>query len=102
MRRGEIWSYTPTLRDGTPFPRRSTVVLVSDPAVIASPYRWVHVVPVVAEDPGHVLGVYTDHGWVDAMRLHRAYRPWLSAPVGRLTPAETESLDASLRATLSL
>ncbi|MET8776452.1 hypothetical protein AB0H49_15575 [Nocardia sp. NPDC050713] len=102
MRRGEIWSYAPTLSDGTPFPRRSTVVLVSDPAVITSPYRWLHVVPVIATDPGHVLGVYTEHGWADALELHRAYRPWLAEKLGKLTAAETESLDASLRATLSL
>ncbi|HLS78705.1 MAG TPA: hypothetical protein VK083_18140 [Nocardia sp.] len=102
MKRGEIWTYTPALSDGTPLPRRSTVVLVSDPAVIGSPYRWVHVVPVVQNDPGHVLGVYTDYGWVDALELHRAYRPWLSTHVGMLTAEETEALDASLRATLSL
>src|SRR5690606_11666193 len=102
MRRGEIWTYTPALSDGTPLPRRSTVVLVSDPAVIGSPYRWVHEVPVVQNDPGHVLGVYTDYGWVDALELHRAYRPWLSTHVGMLTAEETEALDASLRATLSL
>ncbi|MEV6322312.1 MULTISPECIES: hypothetical protein [Nocardia] len=102
MRRGEIWRYAPTLSDGTPFPRRMTVVLVSDSAVITSRYPWLHVVPLRDADPGHVLATKTEHGWADTLELHRAYRPWLSEYLDVLTPSETESLDARLRATLSL
>ncbi|WP_338773169.1 hypothetical protein V7968_16945 [Nocardia vulneris] len=102
MRRGQIWRYSPALSDGTPLPRRMTVVLVSDSAVITSPYRWLHVVPLREADPGHVLATYTEHGWADTLELHRAYRPWLAEHLGELTAAECESLDARLRATLSL
>ncbi|MFG3618188.1 hypothetical protein [Nocardia sp. NPDC047654] len=102
MRRGEIWRYAPTLSDGTPFPRRMTVVLVSDSAVITSRYRWLQVVPLRDADPGHVLATLTEHGWADTLKLHRAYRPWLTQHLGMLSPEETESLDARLRATLSL
>ncbi|MEU4342785.1 hypothetical protein AB0H00_16175 [Nocardia sp. NPDC023852] len=102
MKRGEVWRYSPTLRDGALFPRRPTVVLVSDSAVITSHYRWLHVVPLRDADPGHVLATRTEHGWADTLELLRAYRPWLTEQLGVLTAAETESLDARLRATLSL
>ncbi|MFR9751575.1 hypothetical protein ACL02S_11115 [Nocardia sp. 004] len=102
MRRGEIWRYAPTLSDGTPFPRRMTVVLVSDSAMITARYRWLHVIPLREHDPGHVLATRTEHGWADALELYRAYRPWLTEYRGMLSPVETESLDARLRATLSL
>ncbi|MEV6430603.1 hypothetical protein [Nocardia sp. NPDC051463] len=102
MRRGEIWRYAPTLRDGTPFPRQTRVVLVSDTAVMTSPNRWLSAVPLMDDDPGHVLAAETAHGWADALELHRIYRPWLAEHLGELTPTETESLDARLRATLSL
>jgi hypothetical protein len=102
MRRGEIWRYAPTLSDGTPFPRHTRVVLVSDCAVITAPYRWLSAVPIVDADPGHVLATETAHGWADALELHRIYRPWLTTCLGELTSAETDSLDARLRATLSL
>ncbi|QIS13118.1 hypothetical protein [Nocardia arthritidis] len=102
MKRGQVWHYSPALPDGTPSPRQSTVVLVSDPAVITSPYRWLHAVPLVDADPGHVLAVETSHGWADALELHRVYREWLTEQSGELTDVEADSLDARLRATLSI
>ncbi|KZM73540.1 hypothetical protein [Nocardia terpenica] len=102
MRRGEVWRYCPTLLDGTPFPRRRTVVLVSDPAVIASPYRWLHAVRLADDDPGHILTIRTSHGWADAVHLLRVYRMWLAEQTGELSVDEMESLDTRLRAALSL
>lgn len=102
MRRGEVWRHTPTMRDGTRSPREQSVVVVSDPAVITSIYRWLHVVPLAASDPGHVLATQTEHGWADALELHRAYRPWLTEPLGEVTDDEMASLEAYLRAGLGL
>ncbi|MBB5917609.1 mRNA-degrading endonuclease toxin of MazEF toxin-antitoxin module [Nocardia transvalensis] len=102
MRRGEVWRYAPVLPDGTPAPRRTTVVVVSDPAVITSPYRWLHVVPFAADDPGHVLTIHTCHGWADALEFHRVYRVWLAELAGELSAEEMDALDTRLRAALSL
>ncbi|MFI9503170.1 hypothetical protein [Nocardia sp. NPDC052566] len=102
MKRGEIWHYSPALPDGTPSPRHSAAVLVSDPAVISSQYRWLHVVPLADVDPGHVLALYTTHGWADALEMHRVYREWLTEQAGELSADEAEALDARLRATLNL
>lgn len=102
MRRGQVWRHAPTLRDGTPSPRHAIVVLVSDPAVIASPYRWLHVVPLTDDDPGHVLASSTTHGWADTLELHRVYRPWLTDQLGTVTTDELDAIDTRLRATLGL
>ncbi len=102
MMRGEVWNCAPTNPEGEALPRQRAVIVVSDPAVLDSPYRWLHVVPLSEADPGHLLATHTEHGWADALELHPVYRPWLSGPIGTLTEEESEALDARLRAGIGL
>ncbi|MQY30393.1 hypothetical protein [Nocardia aurantia] len=100
--RGEVWNCAPTNPGGEALPRQRAVVVVSDPSVLDSPYRWLHVVPLSEADPGHLLATQTGHGWADALELHPVYRPWLNDRIGALTADESEALDARLRAGIGL
>ncbi|MGW3544707.1 hypothetical protein ACWDNI_29780 [Nocardia niigatensis] len=102
MKRGEVWQHSPYCSAAAPRRLEVTCCRRIGSAVISSPYRWLHVVPLVQADPGHVLATYTNSGWADARELHRVCRPRLTDYIGELGAEEMEALDIRLRSTLSL
>lgn len=108
MRQGQVWRFDRDRPTKENDPRTPYRVIVSADYRLVPERRWVLTAPVVsALDVDTPVAVRLQDGdpvtgWIRADEITRTYTPWLSDPLGTVTPQTLEALAAALRTEMDL
>jgi mRNA-degrading endonuclease toxin of MazEF toxin-antitoxin module len=108
VRQGQIWQFDRDRPAQEDDPRTPYRVIVSADYRLPPERRWVLTAPIVsALDVDTPVAVRLQSGdpvkgFIRADEITRTYVPWLTDPIGMITPATREALAAALRTEMDL
>ena len=108
MRRGQVWHFDRDRPSKEEDPRTPYRVIVSADYRLPPERRWVLTAPIVStldvDTPVAVRLQPTDpvKGFIRADEITRTYVPWLTDPVGMISPTTLDALAAALRTEMDL
>jgi mRNA-degrading endonuclease toxin of MazEF toxin-antitoxin module len=108
VRRGQVWQFERDRPSKEDDPRTPYRVVVSADYRLPPERRWILTAPVVStleiDTPVAVRLQSGDpvKGFIRADKVTRTYIPWLTGPVGMITPTMLDALAAALRTEMDL